>query len=307
MILLLVGSYVGLLWLLVKVGVFPKWYGWMKVSPVVVGIVAFMAIFLPLNWNAPMGGTMVTVGSVGIKPAVAGPVTEVVAKSQTPISSGDVLFEIDKTPYAAALLQAQAQLALAQDQLARKEELLSRNTVAEAEVESLRANVAIAEAGVTLAEVDLANTTVRAPFDGIVPAMTLLPGNQVAPNVPVLAFLDIGTPVINLVLSQNQIRNVKPGQKAEAVFKAFPGQTFQGTVSGLYLTSPDAEYDLGGATPEVPTISDTTYVVVLDLDTKGLSLPPGASGQGLVLTDQGTKFQFINQLTLRMTTWMNFF
>ena len=92
MILLLVGGYTGLLWLLVKVGVFPKWYGWMKVSPVVVGVIAFMVIFLPLNWNAPMGGTMVTVGSVGIKPAVAGPVTEVVAKSRTSISEGEVLF-----------------------------------------------------------------------------------------------------------------------------------------------------------------------------------------------------------------------
>ncbi|MBE1282204.1 MAG: efflux RND transporter periplasmic adaptor subunit [Rhodobacteraceae bacterium] len=307
MILLLVGSYVGLLWLLVKIGVFPKWYGWMKISPVAVGIVAFMAIFLPLNWNAPIGGTVVTVGSVGIKPAISGPVTEVVATSHTPISKGDVLFEIDKTPYAAALQQAQAQLALARDQLARKEELLTRNAVAEAEVETLRANVAVAEAAVTLAEVDLENTTVRAPFDGIVPAMTLLPGNQVAPNVPVLAFLDIGRPVFNLVLSQNQIRHVKPGQKAEAVFRAFPGQTFQGTVSGLYLTSPEAEYDLDGATPEVPEIMDTTYVVALDLDTRGLSLPPGSSGQGLVLTDKGTKFQFVNQLTLRMTTWMNFF
>ena len=307
MILLLVGGYTGLLWVLVKLGVFPKWYGWMKVSPVVVGVIAFMVIFLPLNWNAPMGATMVTVGSVGIKPAVAGPVTEVVAKSRTPISEGEVLFEIDKTPYTAALQQAQAQLALAQDQLERKEELLSRNTVAEAEVEALRANVAVAESAVTLAEVDLANTTVRAPFYGMVPAMTLLTGNRVSPNVPVLAFLDISNPVFNLVLSQNQIRNVKPGQMAEAVFKAFPGQTFQGTVSGLFLSSPDAEYDLDGATPEVPTITDTTYVVGLNLDTKGLTLPPGSSGQGLVLTDQGTKFQFINQLTLRMTTWMNFF
>ncbi|WP_164658085.1 efflux RND transporter periplasmic adaptor subunit [Tropicibacter sp. Alg240-R139] len=307
MIMLLVGGYTGLLWVLVKVGVFPKWYGWMKISPIVVGVVAFMVIFLPLNWNAPMGGTVVTVGSVGIKPAVAGPVTEVVAVSHTPIAKGEVLFEIDKTPYAAAVLQAKAQLSLAQDQLTRKAKLLASNTVAEAEVEALRANVSVAEAAVTLAEVDLANATVRAPFDGIIPAMTLLSGNRVTPNVPVLAFLDIDKPVINLVLSQNQIRNVKPGQPAEAVFKAFPGQTFQGTVSGLYLTSPDAEYDLDGATPEVPIITDTTYVVVLDLETHGQTLPPGSSGQGLVLTDQGTKFQFINQLTLRMTTWMNFF
>ena len=307
MIMLLVGGYVGLLWALVKVGVLPKWYGWMKVSPIVVGVVAFMVIFLPLNWNAPMGGTVVTVGSVGIKPAVSGPVTDVVAKSSAPLSKGDVLFEIDKTPFAAALQQAQAQLSLAQHQLARKEELLLRHTVAEAEVEALQAEVAVAEAAVTLAEVDLGNATVRAPFDGIVPAMTLLPGNWVSPNVPVLAFLDIKKPVINLVLSQNQIRNVKKGQKAEAVFKTFPGQTFQGTVLGLFLSSPDAEYDLDGATPEVPTITDTTYVVVLGLETHGRALPPGSSGKGLVLTDEGKKFQFINRLTLRMTTWLNYF
>ncbi|MBO9448798.1 efflux RND transporter periplasmic adaptor subunit [Tropicibacter sp. R16_0] len=307
MILLLVGSYVGLLWLLVKVGVFPKWYGWMKVSPIVVGVVAFMAIFLPLNWNAPMGSTVVTVGSVGIKPAVSGPVTEILAKSQTPIAAGDILFKVDKTPYSAALQQAEAQLGLAKSQLARKQELLSRNTVAEAEVETLQANVAAAEAAVTLAMVDLENTTVRAPFDGIIPAMTLLQGNRVAPNVPVLAFIDIDRPVVNLILSQNQLRHVKSGQRAEAVFETLPGQTFQGTVSGLYLTAPEAEYELDGATPEVPTITDTKYVVVLELDTLGQLLPPGATGQGLILTDQGTKFQFINQLTLRMTTWMNFF
>ena len=60
-----------------------------------------------------------------------------------------------------------------------------------------------------------------------------------------------------IVLNQNQIRNVEPGQTAEAVFRAFPGRTFTGTVKGLFLSSRDAEYVLDGATPEVPEILDT--------------------------------------------------
>lgn len=307
MILLLVGGWTGLLWLLVKIGVLKKWYTWMKVSPAVIGVVAFLAIFLPLNWNVPMGGTTVTVGSVGIKPGVGGPVTEVVASSWKPIARGEVLFEIDKTTFTAALRQAEAQLALARDQLSRKEELLKRNTVAAAEVEVQRSGVAVAEAALTVAEVNLANATVRAPFDGIIPAMTLLPGNRVSPNVAVMAFLDDGNPVVNLILAQNQMRNVKTGQRAEAIFRAFPGRTFEGTVNGVYLSSPDAEYTLDGATPELPTISDTRYTVTLDLDLGGLTLPPGSSGKGAVFTGHGTQFQFIQQLTLRMGTWMNFF
>lgn len=306
MILIVVGGYVGVLWLLVKVGVFRKWYGWMKVSPIIVGLLVFLAIFFPLNWNAPIGDTTVTVGSVGIKSPVAGRVTRVHAQSWVPISKGDVLIEIDRTAQQAALKQAKAQLLLAKDQLKRKQGLLNRSVVSEAEVEILRANVEVAESAVTAAEVELSYTSIRAPFDGIIPAITLLPGNWAGANTDLLAFLDVNNPFVNLILNQNQIRNVKPGQSVEAVFRTYPGRTFQGTVKNLILSSRDAEYVLDGATPKVPEIRDTDYVVELELDMQGLVLPPGASGQGIVLTDKGTKFQFINQLTLRMTSWMNY-
>ena len=69
MIILLVGGWVGFLWLLVKIGVLKKWYGWMKVSPVLIGIVAFLAIFLPLNWNAPSGAA----SSAGRRPCCSSP------------------------------------------------------------------------------------------------------------------------------------------------------------------------------------------------------------------------------------------
>ncbi len=80
MILVLIAAWLGLLWLLVKVGVFKAWRPWMTASPLVVWLVGFTAIFLPLNWTAPMGDAVVTVGSVEIKPGVGGVVTEVAGK-----------------------------------------------------------------------------------------------------------------------------------------------------------------------------------------------------------------------------------
>lgn len=307
MILIPIAIWLGLLWALVKFGVLKRWYLWMKISPLVIWVTALLVIFIPLNWTNPKGGALITVGSISVKPAVEGNVVEVPVNSWTPISQGDVLFQIDKTRYEAALDQAEAQLILAKLQLTRNEELLSRDAIAEAEVEALRTQVSVAEASVKSATFDLENTTVRAPFDGIVPAVTLLPGNWVNKGSPVMAFLDTGNPIVNIILKQNQLRNVKVGQPAEATFKALPGRTFGGTVVGIYPSSPDAEYQIDGATPEVPEVLDTTYVVTLNLEFEGVDLPAGSSGQAAIYTDRGQDFSVIQKITLRMTAWMNYF
>ncbi len=307
MIILLVGGWVGFLWILVKVGVLKKWHSWMKISPVVIGVIAFLAIFLPLNWNAPSGAASVTVGSVSVRPSVSGQVTEILATSWERLEKGDPILEIDKTRYLAAFRQAEAKLNLAREQLARKEALLKGSTVSVAEVDVFRAEVEIAEAAVSAARLDLENTTIRAPFAGIVPGLTVLPGYEVTAGTPILAFLDIERPIVSLILGQNQIRNVKTGQKAEVTFRSQPGKTFEGTVLKVYLSAPHAEYVLDGQTPDVPEIRDTSYVVVIDIGDAVHALPPGATGMGAVYTDKGNKFFVVQQLTVRMNAWMNFF
>lgn len=307
MIILLVGGWVGFLWVLVKIGVLKKWHGWMKVSPVVIGVVAFLAIFLPLNWYAPSGAASVTVGSVSIRPAVSGQVTAILATSWERLEKGDPILEIDKTRYQAAFRQAEAKLNLAREQLTRKEALLKGSTVSVAEVDVFRAEVEIAEAAVSTARLDLENTTIRAPFAGIVPGLTILTGYEATAGSPILAFLDNEHPIVNLLLGQNQIRNVKIGQKAEVTFRSQPGKTFEGTVQKIYLSAPHAEYVLDGQTPAVPEVQDTSYVAVIDIGQAALTLPPGASGMGAIYSDKGTKFFFVQQLSVRMSAWMNFF
>lgn len=306
MITVIIGVWMAFLWVLVKTGVLKKWHLWMKLSPIAVWLVANLVFFLPLNWTAPLGPVAVTVSSIQIAPAVSGVVEEVPAVSWTPLKQGDVLFRIGAIKYEAAVQQAQARLSLAEDVLSRKKKLLASNTVAQAEVDKLEADVAVANAQLSIAQQDLKDTVVVAPMEGIVPAVTLLPGNRVSANVPVMAFLDIDRPFVNLILNQNGIRHVRVGQPAEVVFRNLPGQTFSAKVARLYLSSPDAEYVGTGLSPEVPDVQDTQYVVGLEVDLGDIILPPGASGQGTVLTDQVGAFGVLRQITLRMTTWMNY-
>jgi multidrug resistance efflux pump len=307
MIIFFIAMWIGFLWILVKIGVLGKWHLWMKLSPIVVYALAMLLIFFPLNWSAPTGPVMVVVYSIPIRPAVSGPVTEVPIESWAPLKKGDVLFRIDPEPFAATVQQAEARLELIEEQYQRKRKLLARQTVAAADVDTLETEVEVAKAQLKLARVDLDDTVVRAPMDGIVPATTLLPGNHVQKGSEVLTVLNVDAPVVAMIVKQNVMRNVRPNQPAEVVFRSLPGRTFRASVEKLFLSSRHAEYVSSGKTPELPKIKDTSYGVVLKVDLKGETITPGASGQAAIFTDEVGPAAVIRRITLRMTTWLNYF
>ncbi len=307
MITIIIAAWLGFLWILVAVGLLPRWTLWMKLSPVVVWLAANLLLILPLSWNAPTGRVVVTVPSIKIVPSVASVVTEVSVLSWAPIKKGDVLFKMDDTSLAAAVNEIEARLIQARQTLARRQTLANRGTVSRAELEAAEAQVAELDARLVQAKDALSATIVKAPIDGVIPTGLLLPGNRVAPPQPVMALLAVNNPIVSLVLPQNVLRNVKPGQRAEAVFRIYPGRTFSGTVDRLYLSHSEAEYQIDGETPEIPNISASEYVVTLNLDLQGLRLPPGSTGHGAVYTEAAPKTEFIRQLLLRITTWLNYF
>ena len=57
----------------------------------------------------------------------------------------------------------------------------------------------------------------------------------------------------------------------------------------------------------MPKVSDTTHWPTLYLDGEGVALPTWTRVQGVGYTDLGTDFHVIEQTTLRMTAWMNYF
>ncbi|MFN2360324.1 MAG: efflux RND transporter periplasmic adaptor subunit [Marinobacter sp.] len=109
------------------------------------------------------------------------------------VNEGDSLFRIDRKPTEAALQGAEAQRQVARADLRqaerewkRIESLYDRNAVSERERDSAQsafelaqANLAVAEAGVTEAELNLGYTDVRAPVDGMTSLEDLPEGSLV--------------------------------------------------------------------------------------------------------------------------------
>ena len=113
-------------------------------------------------------------------------------------------------------------------------------TRAAADVRKARANLGApgmrnpkvrqALAALDQARLDLRNTDVRSPADGIVTNLRLAPGQYVAPGQPLLSFLESGPRWISADLRENQLGNVRPGQDVTIALDILPGKLFRGRV-----------------------------------------------------------------------------
>lgn len=116
-------------------------------------------------------------------------------------------------------------------------------TRAEADLRKARANLGApglsnpkvrqALAALDQARLDLRNTEVRAPSDGIVTNLRLASGQYVAPGQPLLGFLESGPRWISADLRENQLGNVKPGQDVLITMDVRPGRLFHGRVHSI--------------------------------------------------------------------------
>ncbi len=114
---------------------------------------------------------------------------------------------------------------------------------ARADLEKARANLGApgmnnpkvkqAVAALEKARLDLRNTEVRAPSNGIVTNLRLAPGQYVAPGQPLVSYLENGPRWISADMRENQLGNVKPGQDVTIALDIKPGKLFRGKVHSI--------------------------------------------------------------------------
>jgi multidrug resistance efflux pump len=133
-------------------------------------------------------------------------------------------------------------------------------TRAQADLEKARANLGApgmnnpkvrqALAALDQARLDLRNTEVRAPSDGLVTNLRLARGQYVGPGQPVMSFLDSGPRWISADMRENQLGNVKPGQEVMIAFDIRPGKLVKGKVNSIgWGISQEGDAPSGQLTP----------------------------------------------------------
>jgi len=108
--------YVVALWLVFSKLKLVRW-GWLSGTVSVLIGVLILATFLGLfNYLTPSGRVTVTGRVVEVTPNVTGQIVAIPVKPNVPVKTGDVLFQIDPTPFQYTVKQLQASLAAARQQ-----------------------------------------------------------------------------------------------------------------------------------------------------------------------------------------------
>lgn len=197
---------------------------------------------------------------------VTGKVLEVFVEEGKPVRKGQVLAKLDDSQVRASLAVGEAQLetarrGAAEDEaklreaeltLGRREQLVKDQVIskseldsARAEVESLRARIAVAHQQVKVGEsiinqrrTDLADMQVRAPFDGVAISKDAQPGEMISPvsagggftRSGIATIVDMSSLEIEVDVSESYINRVHPGMPVEAVLDAYPDWRIPGHV-----------------------------------------------------------------------------
>jgi multidrug resistance efflux pump len=151
------------------------------------------------------------------------------ATSQKALEQAQANYEVavqEKIGAEAALYQSRASLAESQAALAEARANLGALGASNPQ---LRASLA----AVRQAELNLEFTRVRAPVDGYVTNLNLRLGSQVVANQPELALVDVNSYWIDGFFKENDIADIRSGDRAAVTLMTYPDTPLEGRVDSL--------------------------------------------------------------------------
>jgi multidrug resistance efflux pump len=201
-----------------------------------------------------------------------------------------------------------AQDALVQASVAQQSQVKSQ---LESVVNGEQSQIVSLRAQLAEAKYNLEQTIIRAPSNGYVTQVLVRPGTYAAaiPLRPVMVFIPEQKRQIVAQFRQNSLLRLEPGDEAEVVFDALPGQVFPGRLTRILPVVPGGAYQAQGSLQSlniVPGSDGVLAVIELSPNAEVDALPDGIFAQVAVYSDHFSHVSVMRKVLLRMTSWMHY-
>jgi RND family efflux transporter MFP subunit len=233
-------------------------------------------------------GTLEGISFAELYPKASGQIVGIFAQTGDAVREGQVLAQIDPAEARERVRQAEASLRMAEATVAQRESavtttrltadrtetLFNQRLVSEQEHEDRQAALLSAEAQYRIAEaqveqaqaalssarLELENTRVRAPFNGVIGRRFLDAGNLANNTRPIFTIVDVSTIRTTVPLVERDVTYIRPGQPASVSVPTLSGHVFEGYVARI---SPIFNRDTGTTDAEI------------EISNEGMLLSPG--------------------------------
>jgi RND family efflux transporter MFP subunit len=257
-------------------------------------------------------GSLAPARQLHLSAEVSGRVITVNGQPGDAVSEGDVLvqFEVDglESQLAQALANAkatQAQLDLARTEYERTQDLVDRGLSASnaldrsrANLDQLTASLAAQTTMVENARRSLDRATVTAPFDGVISARSIDPGQFVGAGSPLMNVVDLTRLEVEATAPVSFAPQLAPGQRVELKVEGFGDRIFTGQVERLNPVAIEGSrmlpvyVSLENEGGELRGGMFASGRIVLETKSGGLGVPSGAlhrdvDGQYVIVVTDG--------------------
>ena len=149
------------------------------------------------------------------------------------VRRGAVLVELDGAQDRADLAAAEAALAESRSAYERGRGLFTQQALSQSQLEQIEATLKGNAARVASAEARVADTVIRAPFDGRVGLRRVSVGALVSPGAIITTLDDTRTMKIDFDVPETFLAILKPGLAVAAKSVAYPDESFDGAVESV--------------------------------------------------------------------------
>ena len=202
-------------------------------------IIAVASVFIWWNLFRPYVSTndariatdILRVAPVGI----GGQIEKVLVAEGDAVKKDQLIAEIDHRVAEANDEKAKAKYHMAKLELERIARLAKGNYSSERDYDNAKTNYEIAEAELKLADVNLQNTYLKSPVDGMVIQVPAKVGNIIDPGQTAVMISDVGHAWVSANIEETKIARVRPGQSVHIDIDE--GGSLNGTVSEILETA----------------------------------------------------------------------
>ena len=190
---------------------------------------SYLGTFEPFRQN--------TIGSDG-----SGKVVKLGFQEGDKISEGQFLIKLDDEMINIQLESAEINVEGQRNDDARNTNLIKENAVSGVQSEKTKLALKSAETQVRQIKKQLRNTSLSAPFSGVVTKKMVDIGSVVGPGAPVLELTDISSLKLNISVPERDILKFKKGQDVSVKVDVYGNQLFSGKISNIGIKA-DASHN----------------------------------------------------------------
>jgi membrane fusion protein, multidrug efflux system len=170
-------------------------------------------VLAPMHLNEIINstGTLLSDEETDLSFETSGRIVAIHFDEGTQVRKGDLLAKINDRPLQAQLQRLQAQKRLIEEREFRQKSLLERDAISQESYDQVVTERQVIEADIALVESRIAETELRAPFDGVVGLRRLSEGSFVNPNTPIARLVKTTPLKVEFSVPERYAGEISPG------------------------------------------------------------------------------------------------